>query len=92
MIQAGTAKEEIFNFGISRGYKIGDKRFSIETEGTMTIFSIQDKDGIKTFEIPLENKILLESIPNGLMEVKTHLSKTMNNGLRNVYPDVNGKV
>lgn len=92
MIKAGTAQEETFTFGISHGFKVNGKRLTIETEGTTTIISIQDNDGVKTFEIPLENKIVLETIPNRLTEIKTHLTKTMANGLRNVLPDVNGRV
>lgn len=91
MIQAGTAQEETFTFGISQGFKIGEKRLTIETEGTSTIISIQDKDGVKTFEIPLSDKIVLDDIPKTLVAIKTHLSKTSANGLRNVLPIV-GKV
>ena len=88
MIQAGTAKEETFKFGISHGYKIGESRLIIETEGTTTIISIQDKDGIKSFEIPLADKIVLDDIPNVLTAIKTHLSKTSANGLRPTLPVV----
>lgn len=92
MIVAGTAKEETFNYGIIRGFKVPGGELIFETEGNDVFVSVKDSEGkVSKIKIDWQNRILLDRIKSAIGEVSENITFAKNNSERNSFKPVDGE-